>query len=264
MTILQAQNLCFQYSQSSQPVLDQVSLALEPGHFLAIIGPNGAAKSTLLRILSGIAKPSSGQLTVLGQDDQDYTPTERARVVAYVPQHASVPFDFSALEVVLMGRHPHNRGQALWTKTQDRELALQALKDVDALPFADRIFNQLSGGERQRVIVARALCQSRQCLVLDEPTSAQDLHHQLLVLETLKTISASGAVVLATHKLSLAVQFATHVLVLNKGQVHSYGPTREVMTEQLFSEVFQVSGSFQSLPSGVKVLIPTRREGEQS
>lgn len=260
MTIIRAENLSFQYPRSSHPVLDSLSLSLEPGHFLAIIGPNGAAKSTLLRLLAGVAKPSSGQLTLHQKPYQDCLPNERAKAIAYVPQHATVPFEFSALEVVLMGRHPHNRSQRLWTRNQDEELARKALEDVDALPFAHRVFNQLSGGERQRVIVARALCQSRQCLLLDEPTSAQDLHHRLLLLETLKTISAEGAVALATHDLTLAVQFATHVLVLDQGQVHSYGPTKEVMTEELFSKVFQVSGSFHNLPGGVRVLIPTKRE----
>jgi iron complex transport system ATP-binding protein len=262
MIAIRTDQITYRYSARSRQVLESLSLELKAGQFLAIIGPNGAAKSTLLRILAGITRPTSGHCYLDDQSYQDLSAAAMAKRIAFAPQSASVPFDFTALEVTLMGRHPHNRAQLGWRRDSDVEWARRALADVDALQFSDRIFNQLSGGEKQRIIVARSLCQSRQCLLLDEPTSAQDLHHRLLLLETLKeACSRGGAVAIATHDLTLVVQFATHVLVLKDGKRYAHGDISAIMTEQLFHDVFQIGGSVHRLANGINILIPTERRG---
>lgn len=263
---LSAAALTFSY-RPGRPVLTEVSVDLRPGELTVIIGPNGAAKSTLLRLLAGLRSPDSGDVWLGGRALSELDPSERARRIAFVPQAATVPFAYSAKEVVLMGRHPFRAGR-LRESADDHARAEEALAEVDAGRFRDRAFNELSGGEKQRVVIARALCQSAGVLLLDEPTSAQDLAHGLLMFEVLERRVARGELVaVATHDVIAAGRFADRVLVLSEGRAVACGPPAEVLTEALFGQVFGVGGRLVELdptaPEGPRrVFLPTRRRTE--
>jgi len=222
-------------------VLRGVDIAVQPGEMVALLGANGCGKTTLLRLVSGTLKPQHGTVDVAGRPIEDWTREALARRVAVLPQQLELPDGFRAAELVEMGRAPHAR--RLFGSTTDDELAIQrALADADAIDLADRLPHELSGGERQRVLVAMALAQEPELLLLDEPTLHMDLAHQVALLRTMRRLRAArGLTVLAVlHDLNLAAAFAPRLLVLHQGRVVADGAPAEVLTPELVSRVFGV------------------------
>jgi len=222
-------------------VLRGVDVAVQPGEMVALLGANGCGKTTLLRLVSGTLKPQHGTVDVAGRPIEDWTREALARRIAVLPQQLELPDGFRAAELVEMGRAPHAR--RLFGSTTDDELAIQrALADADAIDLADRLPHELSGGERQRVLVAMALAQEPELLLLDEPTLHMDLAHQVALLRTMRRLQAArGLTVLAVlHDLNLAAAFAPRLLVLHQGRVVADGAPAEVLTPELVSRVFGV------------------------
>jgi iron complex transport system ATP-binding protein len=223
-------------------VLRGVDLALRPGELVALIGPNGSGKTTLLRLLTGQLRPDAGVAQFEGRSLMEWSRDALARRVAVLPQHLELPAGFRVTELVEMGRAPHAR--SLFGSTADDERAVRrALVDADALELADRHADQLSGGERQRVLVAMALAQEPELLLLDEPTLHLDLAHQVALLSAIRRLRAQrGLTVLAVlHDLNLAAAFAPRVVVLAEGRVAADGPPAEVLSPALVERVFGVS-----------------------
>ncbi|MHC4939909.1 MAG: ABC transporter ATP-binding protein [Planctomycetota bacterium] len=213
-------------------VLHDVSLTLAPGERVALIGPNGGGKTTLLRAIAGLLPLASGEVRPAGAR------RERARHLAYVPQEEFWEFEFPVREVVACGRYAH--AESLFGDSErDREAVSAALDAVGLAEFADRPITALSGGERRRVIVARALAQGAPALVLDEPTTALDLLHRGAVLDVLRDFK--GAILFATHDLEAAVTLADRLVVLRDGRIEANGPPQMVLTEELLHDVFGVT-----------------------
>jgi iron complex transport system ATP-binding protein len=219
--------------------LDGTSLTVTRGEFLAIIGPNGSGKSSLLRVLAGLQAADAGEVLVEGSRIAAFDARERARRVALVPQSLDVLPGYSVEDFVLMGRYAHLTGWRLYT-ARDRGVAAGSLERVDAAQFAARGMDELSGGERQQVLIARALAQEAQTVLLDEPTSALDLAHQLLVYRLIHDMHATGdrTVVVVTHDLNLASQFAGRLLLMQRGRIVSGGPPREVLRPEVLEAVY--------------------------
>lgn len=214
------------------PILHGVGLRVPEGGWLSIIGPNGAGKSTLLRAMAGLI-PCRGTVRVGTAAVRDLPPRGRARLVAYAPQTPQMPPDMTVFDYVLLGRTPHLRyfgGE----RRADRAAADAALDRLDLDGLAARRLASLSGGERQRVVLARALTQEAEVLLLDEPTSALDLGHQQQVLELVDRLRAvDGLTVVTTlHDLNLAGQFADEVLLMSGGRAIAHGPAARVLTEK--------------------------------
>ncbi|MDQ2732631.1 MAG: ABC transporter ATP-binding protein [Armatimonadota bacterium] len=235
--LLEAHDLTFCYGP--RKVLDGLTFELQKGLFTALVGPNGSGKSTLIRLLTKILKPVSGDIQVDGVSLASMDPRSLARKVAVVAQDPVVPEGFTAFEVSLMGRAPH-LGHFGRETAHDREVARQALEWTDALHLADRPIEQVSGGERQRVMVARALTQEPEALLLDEPTSHLDLAHQkdLLDLGLRLCRQRPMAVLAVLHDLNLAAAYADRILVLHEGKLAASGPPREVLTASCIEKVF--------------------------
>lgn len=228
--------------------LREVSFELPERGLVAIVGPNGAGKSTLLGVLGGLRRDYRGSATFQGRGIRDWSRKEFAGRVATVPQLLRLEFPFTAEEVVLMGRSPFAKG---WFETpEDHRAAERAMETTDVLAFRSRDIRTLSGGERQRVILAAALAQEPQTLLLDEPATFLDLHHQLRLYQLLAGFSQRMLVLAVTHDLNLALQFASHVIVLHQGRVAALGCARTVLTAPLISEVFSVPAAIQSDPQG--------------
>jgi len=225
---------------AGRPVLKGINLTFETGDFCALIGPNGAGKSTVLRLLSGLFSPQSGSIAFRGRSIDRWKRSEYAKKVAAVPQGETAVFDYSVRDVVLMGRFAYRSGPFGLESSHDLEVAERVLEMTDLVPFADRPITDLSGGERQRVLVARALAQEPDVLLLDEPTTAMDPLHQKLLLELLERLNREDGktVVLASHDLSLVGTFARRVCVLVKGEIVHDGPTGDVVKNEILSTVY--------------------------
>jgi iron complex transport system ATP-binding protein len=237
--------------------LGPVSLRFPPGSFAAILGPNGAGKSTLVRALTRLVPLVEGAIFYGERDLQRLPPDAVARLVGVVPQDVWVPFPFSVLEMVLMGRTPHLGSMGLETQ-HDVEIARRALERLDILHLQDRAVQTLSGGERQRVLLARALAQDVPVLLLDEPTAHLDIAHQQRTLDLLAELNREGRTVLAVlHDLNLASLYCRRLVLLGGGEVTADGEPERVLTEDRLRTVYGADVVVGAHPqTGQPVVLP--------
>ena len=227
--LLTANEISFDYE--SRRVLEKVSLSIQAGEFVGLIGANGSGKTTLLRILLGLLPAQSGEV-FLGVDSiKSLSRREIARRATLVQQDTTIDFDFTAREIVAMGRTPY-LGRFTPEKSADREAIANAMRATETEGFANRFVTELSGGERQRVHIARAVAQETPLVLLDEPTSNLDLTHQFDALQLIKNLTRAGKAALAAiHDLSLAWRFCDRLLLLSNGRIVAGGKPFEVITE---------------------------------
>jgi iron complex transport system ATP-binding protein len=219
------------YAYRTRTILRDLSFGIASGAFFAIIGPNGAGKTTLLRLLAGIDKPASGSIQVRGKPVGVYPRKALARRLALVPQLTQVDFPFTVREIVQMGRTPH-LGLLGLPSAQDRHVVDQSMRfaGIDHLP--KRHLSQLSGGECQRVLLARAICQAPDIILLDEPTAALDLAHKIRMMDLMEQLRQERqmTVVMVSHDINLAALYADTMLLLKDGQNVAIGPPAEILT----------------------------------
>ena len=237
-------------------VLRSVSAGVYEGEFVALLGPNGCGKSTLLRVLSGVLRSRSGSVSLDGRNLTDWTATERAQRVGFVPQSETAAFDFSVRDMVLMGRYPHR--QRLKSETaRDYEIVAQALEDADISPLADRPVTELSGGEHRRVLLARALAQQTPLLLLDEPTAHLDITHQAeLMLLTRRLMTERGiGVMAALHDLNQAAEYCDRLILMRSGEIVAEGTPELVLTAANLSAVYNADAEIGVNPATGKPFI---------
>ncbi|HYF94093.1 MAG TPA: heme ABC transporter ATP-binding protein [Symbiobacteriaceae bacterium] len=222
-----------------RPVLRDFSAGLDKGAFVAIVGPNGCGKSTLVKALSRGLRPSSGRVVLDGRDVWSMKPRELARQMAVVAQETGIDFDFTVEEIVAMGRLPHLARFGRETEADERAVT-EAMAATDLLSIAGRLVTGLSGGERQRVMVARALAQEPRILILDEPTAHLDIAHQIELLDLTRRLNRErGLTVLAVlHDLNLAAQYAGRLLMMKDGCRYAEGAPLEVVSESNVAAVY--------------------------
>lgn len=266
--MLQAADVHFAYRPGT-PIIAGVTVEVRPGGFTGILGPNGSGKTTLLKILSGTLRPARGRVTLDGIDLNGIPRTLLARRMAVVPQETQLAFDYSVLEVVLMGRYPH-LGAFEIEGPADFEIAREALRATGTLPLQDRLFATLSGGEKQRVIIAGALAQIRTppgataqpLLLLDEPTTALDLGYLLETAELLRELQRQMplAIVISTHDLNFAAALCQSLVLIKEGRVRAAGPTDAVLTPGNIRELYGVEADVHHHPAaGHLVVVPVSR-----
>jgi iron complex transport system ATP-binding protein len=258
--LLQAADVSFVYGPG-QAGLHGVSLDVDRGGLIGVLGPNGSGKTTLLRLLGGLLPAASGRITVDGQDVARITRRELARRIAIVPQETRLSFEYSVLEVVLMGRYPH-LGPFELESADDVAVAREALAATGTLALADRPFPTLSGGEKQRVIIAGALAQATDLMLLDEPTAALDPGYQIEIAALLRRLNADRGVtiVVATHDLNFAAGLCRDLLLLREGRVLAAGPTGEVLTRDSVRALYDVEADVTFHPgAGHLTVVPLRR-----
>jgi iron complex transport system ATP-binding protein len=236
-SVLSAQRLTLRVG--ARTLLDAFTHTFYAGEIWCIAGPNGAGKTTLLSTLAGLLQPSAGHVELDGVRLADWPPLPLAQRRALMPQNAPDAFSASVLDIVMLNRFPHLTGWG-WEREADREAAHAALDLLGLAAFAARDVLSLSGGERQRVALAAVLCQDAPLLLLDEPLSHLDLHHQIGCLEALAawTREPRRTVMFSCHDLNLARRFATHALLLDGAGGASAGPVRDVLTPTLASRAF--------------------------
>ena len=227
--------------------MHDISLAIQDKEFVGIIGPNGSGKSTFLKCLYRVLQPSGGKIYFDGSELSSLSHRDTALKMAVVAQHSTVNFDFSVLEMVLMGRSPY-KGLLDRDQLDDYEIARYALAQVGLSDFESRNFNTLSGGEQQRVILARALAQRTECLVLDEPTNHLDIKYQLELMTIVKRLDAT--VVSAIHDLNLAAIYCDRIIALKDGHIVCSGTPQDVLSSDTIRHIYGVSAMVQTLPDG--------------
>ena len=235
--MLKIENLSVNYG--SRRVLHDVSLSVQSGEVVALIGPNGAVKSTLVRAVSGVVPTHSGSVHTNGDDFAALSPMQRARHLAVVPQAVSLPAAFTVWETVLMGRTPY-LGFLGQPSPADEDRARHALERVSAWTLAGRRVGELSGGEQQRGLLARALCQSTPILLLDEPTAHLDLQYQVSLLEIVRELALHDklAVLLAVHDLNLAARYADRVALMVAGRITAVGKPGQVLRPDVIAGAY--------------------------
>ena len=233
LVMLDARDVSFAYDPRAHAVLDGVSLAVRRGAIVGLLGPNGSGKTTLLRLLSGTLTPARGRISLEGTPVGALSRRDLARRIAVVPQETYSAFDFSALEIVLMGRYPH-LGAFELEGASDLAIARDALAATGTSALESRLFATLSGGEKQRVVIASALAQASDVLLLDEPTASLDLGFQFDIAALLTRLNRERGVtmVVSTHDLNLAATLCTELVLLKSGRVIADGPTRRVLTKE--------------------------------
>lgn len=217
-----------------------VDLDVFPGEMLGILGPNGSGKTTLLKLLDGMLHPHEGEVLVRGKSMVTLKRGEVAKVVAMVAQETFFRFDFSVLEVVLMGRFPH-LGRLQFERTRDLEIAVNALRATHGLELAERSIHELSGGEKQRVLLARALAQEPRTILLDEPTSFLDLKFKKEIFDLIAGLTREKglAVVLVSHDIDLVSQYCHRIVMLKNGSVHLTGTPDQVINAASIEAVYE-------------------------
>jgi iron complex transport system ATP-binding protein len=239
--MLQTSDISFAYRPGTL-VLDGVSIRVERRSIVGLLGPNGSGKTTLLRIIARMLRPDSGRILLDGAPIEIYARRELARRIAVVPQETHATFDFSALDIVLMGRYPH-LGTFELEGIDDLKIARESLRATGTADLEQRRFGTLSGGEKQRVVIASALAQASDLLLLDEPTASLDLGYQLEIAALLRTLNEQRqtTMVICTHDLNLAAAVCDRVVLLRHGRVLAHGTTEATINAANIRATYGVS-----------------------
>ena len=247
--IISVSGLSFRYGGSRQTVLCDLSIEIPAGEITAVLGPNGSGKTTLLRLLLGLLRPQQGKVLIAGRPQESYSRRDLSQMIGLVPQEEHIPFDFSILEYVLMGRAPY-LGPLEMPGEEDCRAARAALDTAGLAHLQDRSLPTLSGGERQLATVARALAQKPRILLLDEPAAHLDLGNKSHLLDIMRALAVEGVTqVFTTHDPNLATSVARFAVLIRHGQILDAGPTEAILTPEKLSatygvpvQVFQVDG----------------------
>ena len=248
-------------------LLEEVSLFLQKGEVVGLIGPNGSGKTTLIKTIAGLIKPISGSVSIMGRLLNEVRLSERARLISVVPQHIPYTFGFNCFEIVLMGRYPYMKRFQTDTGI-DRDIALQSMAAMKITHLVKETVDNLSAGERQRVFIARGLTQQPDLLLLDEPTANLDIQFQIEVMTLIRDLSSNGQTTMAAvHNLPLAARFCDRIILLDNGQVIKCGTPSEVLTVANIRNVFNVNSYVASdlltgelEMHGINLISPNRSE----
>ncbi len=262
--MLKLENIDFSYAK--QKILHEINFHLKNHEFIGIIGPNGSGKSTLLKNVSKLLDPDKGSIYLDRNLLNDYSYKELAKKMAVVPQDTKVNFNFTVYDLVMMGRNPY---QDRWGRIsqKDKEKVKEAMELTDTAKFKEKSIKNLSGGERQRVIIARAIVQEPELLLLDEPTASLDINYQRNIFDLISDLNEEleMAVLAVSHDLNLISQYCERLILLNKGKIHSIGEVEEVITKENISDVYntQVDIKYNPITERPYVIIIPRQKNNQ-
>lgn len=237
------------WSYEEKKILNDITLDIQRGLFTGIIGPNGSGKTTMAKLISKLLKTEKHTIFINQDDLSEIKIAELAKTMAMVPQSSSITYDLTAYEIVLLGRTPHLK-RFERESHHDHALVKKVMIETDTWQYKDRLIHQLSGGERQRVIIARALAQEPKILVLDEPVTYLDVHHQLQVMDLIKQLSESRKITIVTilHDLNYALKYCDQVMMLHEGEIFKYGSPDEVVTVENIKEVYNIDVHIMAHP----------------
>ena len=240
------------YSVGGREILKEIALKVEENRMVGLIGPNGSGKTTLLKHIYRALPPGKKTVFINGREIESYSYRDTARQVTVMRQENGTDFDYTILEMVLMGRSPYKKYYESDTK-KDRAIALKSLEFMGMAELANRSFSSLSGGEKQRVLIARSLAQEADILILDEPTNHLDVHYQWYLMEVIAGLQKT--VLSVFHELNLACSFCDYLYILKDGCIVKSGKPEEIVTEKLLQDVFRVKSKVITSDSGKPYII---------
>jgi len=245
--MIEIKDLTCGYDQND--VLKGITLKIDEQDFAVILGPNGAGKSTLLYALIGYLKLRKGSILIRGKPLEHWHKKELAKVIALIPQETMMPFDYTVEEMVLMGRYPWLEMMQGYSQ-QDLQIADEILVKLDLSNLKDRFYSQLSGGEKQRVLLARALAQQTEVILLDESLSQLDINHQVEFMQLLSEINRRDGkcIILISHNINLAANVSSHLIFLKEGRLIANGSPEQVITQEKLKELFDIELILQTNP----------------
>lgn len=236
---LKVENLRFKYDEKI--VLNNISFEVKKGEFLTIIGPNGSGKSTLLKVLNNTYTPLGGNIYINNNNIKNLKRKELARKMAMVFQDNNINYEFTAEDIVLMGRYPHKKRFEKDNK-EDYNIVKESLEMTNTTYLKNKMITQLSGGERQRIVIAKALAQRAEIILLDEPTSNLDINHQIEILELLKTMNKENGttIVLVMHDINLGIRYSDQIMILKNGKIVEKGKPEEIITKENIESTYDI------------------------
>lgn len=252
--MLKTNNIKFSYAQ--EKILKGIDLQIKKGSFVGIIGPNASGKSTLLKNISKSLKSDSGLVYLDRKLLNDYDSLELAKKMAVVPQNTEVNFNFNVYDIIMMGRHPYQKRWSRLSK-EDKKIVKEAMEVTHTLKLKNKLINELSGGERQRVIIARALAQKPDILLLDEPTSSLDINYQGEIYDLLNYLNQEFEITIITvsHDLNLTALYCEELILLKDGKIFAVGSANEVLTEKNIKAVYQAEVLIKKNPLSEKPFV---------
>jgi iron complex transport system ATP-binding protein len=254
-TMLEARNVSFDYHR---PILRDISLSLRPGTVSGIIGPNGSGKTTILRLLDGILPPLSGEVYLDGEKPlSKLKRKEIARHIAMVPQNGGVYHYQTVFQFAIQGRSPH-LSLLGFESTQDEDITLEALEMTQLTSYADSKVSEISGGEKQRLLLARALTQQTEILLLDEFTANLDINYQIELMRLVQRITRERnlATLVVSHEINLLGTFCDAIILMSQGKIRHQGSVQEVLTQEHLQNIFGLDFSVRALASGKVEVLP--------
>lgn len=260
MGIIDIKNLNFSYG--NRQILKEISLNIPERKLTGILGPNGCGKTTLLKNILGYLKSDNGKIIINHRESREYSQKEKAKIMSFVPQKSQLMSGLEVEEFVLMGRLPHLKNSWDGYSKHDKETAHRYLLQLDLGKFAKRKAVTLSGGEFQRVLLARALTQETDIILLDEPTSALDLNHALELMGKVKECVAEKNItaVAVLHDLNLAAMFCDEIIMLKEGKVYCHGKPKETITAENLKAVYDLDCTIFETEKGIPYVIPKLKE----
>jgi iron complex transport system ATP-binding protein len=257
------QELSWKYGK--QAILTNINLAVDRGKFYSIIGPNGSGKTTLLRNISRNLEPAAHSVFIDDTDITGLSGRDMAKRLSVVPQNTNIEFDFSVTDIVLMGRSPYMKRFGSESQ-EDMEIAERAMRTTNTWHLKEKSINEISGGERQRVIVARALAQETDIMLLDEPVSQLDIHHQIEMMELICSLIRARALtaISVMHDLNLAAQYSDYLILISEGRIVCQGTPRQVITKENIESVYQLESCIIDNPiTGKPYIMHAERKRRQ-
>ncbi|MEK9629517.1 MAG: heme ABC transporter ATP-binding protein [Nitrospinota bacterium] len=250
--LLKIDRLKFAYD--SKPLIKDINFSISNLEFVGLIGPNGSGKSTLLKLMGGILKCDQGQIDFKGNPINSIHKKELAQSLTWIPQDHPMVFPFTVQEIVMMGRHPYLTPLS-FEADDDLQIVQEAMERTQTLQFSERYFNEISGGEKQRVMLASAIAQKPEIMLLDEPTSALDLKYQIQILNILKCLNEQNkiTIVMALHDLNLASRYCQRLILLQDGDIVSDGAPNDVLQKEIIEKVYGVEVELQNHNGGILV-----------
>ncbi|KGM95553.1 ABC transporter [Clostridium novyi A str. 4552] len=251
---IEVKNLKFLYN--SEKVLDDINITIEKGKFYSIIGPNGSGKTTLMKNICKILDANSGHIFINGKDINKMDFKNISKSISVVSQDTNIDFDFSVMDIVLMGRNPYIKMFST-ESFEDIKMAREAMEFLDVWRLKDKNITSLSGGERQRVLIARAICQNTDIILLDEPISHLDITYQIELLNKLICLNHNKKITIISilHDLNLASTYSDYIILMNKGKIVDIGTSEQVLTKENIKNVYKIQVDVMMHPTKFKPYI---------
>lgn len=247
-------DVCFRYA--GKPALDSISFNIDRGEIVTLLGPNGSGKSTLIKILLGLLKPEKGNIAFKGSSIHDLNARYLAQEIAYVPQIHNSAFPYSVMDIVLMGRIPHKRVFFRYTR-DDIDIALEAIERLSIRHLAQKPYTEISGGERQLAIIARAIAQGAETLIMDEPAAGLDYGNQVRLLEEITKLASEGyTFVKSTHSPEHALWLGDRVIMMKDGSIIADGPARDVVSSENLYSLYRVKVNIEDVNGTAGFCVP--------